>query len=273
MHRQRDVRRERPGGGRPHQKCLTGAWGQSPPTGGHITHDREAHEDARVRHLAVAVDHLVLGERRAAPRAPRHRAVPPVEPALLVAQLEHVPDVRDVQVAVRVVGARPIHPLAHANRALRDRRRGPIHTRAARLRESGQSVFLDVALAVQVQLALDLHLDPEPLAIESVLVALVEAPHRLVPLVQVLVRARPCGMNAHALDVRGDRPVEEPEARSARVLLPEDLEALLALPEVEHAVIDLWQVERRGHRLESRLRSGGCAPRPPLARCPLGRGQ
>src|SRR5256886_13287833 len=45
------------------------------------TLDREPDVHRQVRHLAVAVDHLVLRERGAAPRAPGHRAVALVEPA------------------------------------------------------------------------------------------------------------------------------------------------------------------------------------------------
>src|SRR5207245_6538733 len=37
-------------------------------------------------------------------------------------------------------------------------------------------------------------------------------------------------------------------------------------PPAAHAVTDRRQVERRGHRLESRPQSGGYVPRPPLVR-------
>src|SRR5256886_14631932 len=171
------------------------------------TLDREPDVHRQVRHLAVAVDHLVLRERGAAPRAPGHRAVALVEPALLLPQLQHVPDVRDVQIAVRVVGVRPVHPLTHADGPLRDRGRRPIDAGAAGFGEHRDAVGIDVALAVEVQLALDLHLDPEALAIEAVLVALVESLHRLVTLVDILVGTRPGAVHPHALDVRGDRTV------------------------------------------------------------------
>ena len=48
-------------------------------------------------------------------------------------------------------------------------------TSRQRARELGEAVLLDLALRVQPELALDPDLDPEPLAVEAVLVALVEA--------------------------------------------------------------------------------------------------
>src|SRR5581483_7436555 len=213
----------------------------------------KAHVQRRVRHLLVRAGHLMLGERGAAAGAPWHRAMPAYQPALLVAELQDAPDVRDVVVAVRVIGVVPVHPLAEADRLLRDRRGAPVDAGAARTREPVDPVRLDVALAVQVQLPLDLHLDPEALAVEAVLVALVESLHRLVALVEVLVGASPGVVNAHGLDVRGDRSIDERVARSAGVLLPQRVEGPLALPQVEHAVLELGEIEARPHRRESRL--------------------
>src|SRR5438309_311653 len=175
-----------------------------------------------------------------------------VEPAFFLAQLQDVPDVRDVQVGVGEVRVLPVHPLAHADRVLGDRGGRAIDARATCVGEPRDAVRLDVALAVQVELALDLHLDPESLAVEPVLVALIEPAHRLVALVDVLIGAGPGVVNSHRLDVRGDRTVDEREAWPAGVLLPEELEALLALPEVEDAVVYLGQVELRADRPESR---------------------
>ena len=45
---------------------------------------------------------------------------------------------------------------------------------AAAARELGEAVLLDLALRVETELALDADLDPETLAVEAVLVALVE---------------------------------------------------------------------------------------------------
>ena len=92
---------------------------------------------------------------------------------------------------------------------------------AAPAGELGQSVLLDLALGVEPELALDADLDPEALAVESVLVALVVAAERLVALEDVLQRAPPGGVDAEHRLVRGDGTVEEAEPRPVRVLLAE----------------------------------------------------
>ncbi len=237
-----DIRGKGPRGRRPDQERLA-----------LLPVDRESDIHGQVRHLAIAVAHrhLVLRQSGAAARAPGHRSMTLVEPALLVHELQHVPDVRDVQIAVRVVRVRPVHPLTHPDRVLGDGHGGSVHALAASLGEFRDPVRLDIPLAVEVQLALDLHLDPEALAVEAVLIALVVAEHRLVPLVEVLVGPRPHAVDAHGLDVRGDRTVDEGEAGAAGILLPERGEALLALPEVEHAMLELGQVELRPDRPES----------------------
>ena len=61
----------------------------------------------------------------------------------------------------------------------------------AALGELREPVLLDLALRVEPERLLDLDLDPEPLAVEAVLVALVEAAQRLVALEDVLERPAP----------------------------------------------------------------------------------
>src|SRR5687767_5593333 len=160
---------------------------------------------------------------------------------------------RDVVVAVRVIGVVPVHPLAEPDGLFGDRCSAAVYARAARTRELVDAVRFDVALAVQVELALHLHLDPQPLAVEPVLPALVESLHRLVALVEILVGASPGVMDAHRLDVRRDRAVDEGIPRPAGVLFPQRVEAPVALPQLEHAVLEFRKVERRPHGRESRL--------------------
>ena len=138
------------------------------------------------------------------------------EPALLVDELEELPDVLDVRVGEREVVVAPVHPLAEADRAF-----GQVAGRvdddlAATTCELRQAEFLDLLLGVEPELALDAHLDPEALAVESVLVALVVPAQRLVALEDVLERAAPGGVDGERL-VRRDRAVEEAEARAAGV--------------------------------------------------------
>ena len=115
---------------------------------------------------------------------------------------------------VRVV---PVHPHAEADRLLGLARGVGQDPLLAERHEAVDAVRLDVALAREAEVALDVDLDPQPLAVEPVLVALVLAEHRVEALVQVLVRATPGVVDAHRV-VGGDRPVEEAPARAAGVL-------------------------------------------------------
>src|SRR5262249_2186264 len=92
---------------------------------------------------------------------------------------------------------------------------------------------LDLALRAELQLLLDLDLDPEPLAVEAVLIAELVAGHREVAVVRVLVRPAPPVMHTHRV-VRGDRPVEERPARLALVLRPQLVEGPDRVPELEN---------------------------------------
>src|SRR5207247_7581501 len=89
--------------------------------------------------------------------------------------------------------------------------------------ERRQAVVLDLPLRVQAQRLLHLDLDPEPLAVEAVLVAKLVSPERLVALEDVLQRAAPGVVDAHRV-VRGDRPVDEAEAWAAGVQRAQTLE-------------------------------------------------
>jgi hypothetical protein len=102
-------------------------------------------------------------------------------------------------------------------------------------RVAGNEV-LDVALGAELQLLLDLDLDPQPLAIEAVLVALFLAEHGVVALVDVLVGAAPGVVDAHGV-VGGDGTVEEGPARPAGVLRPELREGADVVPELQNVAL------------------------------------
>ena len=227
LDRRRDVGRQRPGRGRPHHQELAVAAGQ-----------RQTDVERGVADLAVGVDQLVLGERGAAARAPRHRAMALVQPAAIVALLEEAPDVADVRVGHREVAAVPVHPLAQPSRLLRLDARVLGHAVAAGAREAVEPVLLDLGLGVEPQRLLDLDLDPQPLAVEAVLVALVAAQHGVVALPDVLQRAAPGVVHAHRV-VGRDRAVEERVGGAAAVLVAELLEGALALPAIEGSMLEL----------------------------------
>src|SRR5207249_8463959 len=131
----------------------------------------------------------------------------------------------------------PVHPLAEPLRGARDLRRRPDDEVAALARERLEAVLLDLRLRAEPEAALDPDLDPEALAVEAVLVALVEAAERLVALEDVLERATPRRVDGERL-VRGDRPVDEAPGLLAPVLLPQALEDAFALPPVEHLELE-----------------------------------
>jgi hypothetical protein len=199
--------------------------------------------------LLVGVDELVLGERRAAARAPLDRPVTDVEPAALVHGLEKAPDVLDVRVREGVVVVVPVHPHPEPAGLLGDDLGELGHALLAPLGELREPVLLDLALRVQAEGALDPDFDPETLAVEAVLVALAEASHRLVALEDVLERAPPAVVRAHGV-VRRDRAVDEAPDGPGGVLLAELLERLPLVPPGQDLVFDLRVIGYRRKRPE-----------------------
>ena len=248
LDRRGDVRRQRPGRRRPDDDGLAVA-----------VEEREADVERRVAPVLVdaRLGQLVLRERGAAARAPLGRAMTEVEPAALVDELQEPPDVLDVRVAEREVVVPPVHPLTEPDRALGQRARGLDDHLAAAPSELGEPVLLDLALRVEPERALDADLDPEPLAVEPVLVALVVAAERLVALEDVLQRPPPGGVDAERHPVGGHRAVDEAEPRTVGVLLAQPPERPLALPELEDRALERVVIrlvrERCEHAVDSRM--------------------
>jgi hypothetical protein len=172
-----------------------------------------------------------------------------VEPAPLVDGLQEPPDVFDVRVREGVVVVVPVHPHAEPARLLGDHVAVLRHPLLAAFGKLGQAVRLDVALRVQAERLLDLHFNPKPLAVEPVLIALVEAAHRLVALKDVLERPAPGVVYAHRV-VGGDRSVDEAPARAAAILLAEALERPLSVPTCELGALESRMVGDRRKRRE-----------------------
>src|SRR5205823_7954088 len=184
-----------------------------------------------------------------------------VEPAALVDDLEEAPDVLDVRVAEGEVVVAPVHPLPEPLRAARQLRRRAHDHVAATARELLEPELLDLALRVEPELALDADLDPEPLAVEAVLIALVEAAERLVALEDVLQRAAPGGVDGERL-VRGHRAVDERPAGAAPILLAQLLERPLPLPALEHLELEGIGIGHLGQRIEHQSSLGREQSRP-----------
>ncbi len=201
----------------------------------------------------------MLGDRRAAARTPFRRAMSEVQPVVRVHLLQHPPDVLDVRVAEREVVVSPVHPLTETLRGARDLRCRRDDELAALARKRFEAVLLDLPLRVEPEAALDADLDPEPLAVEAVLVALVEAPERLIALEDVLQRPAPGVVDAERL-VRRHGAVEEREARPAAVSLAQQPEGTLSLPPRENLLLEGGMVGHRRQRLKDWVghREGKC---------------
>ena len=174
----------------------------------------------------------------------RDRAVRPFDRDLLRRVLGE-----QVAQAAQLVGIVPVHPHAQADRLLGLERRVGQDALLAQADEVGDAVGLDVALARVAQLALDVDLDPQALAVEAVLVALVLAEHRVEALVQVLVRPTPGVVDAHRV-VGRDRAVEKRPALVAGVLGAEARERPPLVPQREHLVLERGQIGLPGYRLK-----------------------
>jgi len=174
------------------------------------------------------------------------------QPVALVDDLQEPPDVLDVGVAEGEVVPAVVHPLAEALLALRQLGRGPDDDLTALGRKAFEPVLLDLALRVQSELALDPDLDPESLAVETVLVALVEAPQRLVTLKDVFQRPAPGGVHAKRL-VRRHRAVDERPRLVASVLIAHPLEDLLVLPPLQNLLLQPGMIGNGRQRLEDLL--------------------
>jgi hypothetical protein len=100
------------------------------------------------------------------------------------------------------------------------------------------AIGFDVSFAMETQLFLYLHLYPEALAVETVLVSLIMTQHGVVTLEDILVGSAPGMMDAHGI-ISGDGAVKKGPPGFSFVLIPELLEALAVFPEPEDPVFHL----------------------------------
>ena len=241
MNGHRHVGRQRPRRRRPHEQPVVGTVPERQRDGHRLVGD-----------LGIGIQHLVLGDRGAASRTPRHRAMSHVQPAALVAALQEGPVVRDVGIGHREVGVGPVHPLAQPPGLLRLECREMHHPLAAGTGEALETERFDLPLRVEPERLLDLDFHPQSLAVEAILESLLVAAQRSVALDDVLERAAPRMMDTHRI-VRGDRAVEEGEASSPAVPGDEAREDALALPELQRVGRDGDEVERPRRGEHARL--------------------
>ena len=159
---------------------------------------------------------------------------------------------------VRVV---PVHPHPEPDRLLGLARGEGQDPLLAEADELGDAEGLDVLLAGEAEVAFDVDLDPQALAVEPVLVALVVAEHRVEALVEVLVGPAPGVVDAHRV-VGRDRAVEEAPARAARVLGPQPGERPSLAPSGEHLVLGRDEVGLGADGTKHLASAGRLEPRP-----------
>jgi hypothetical protein len=200
---QRHVRDEGPRRGRPGQE-------RGSPLRERSRRRREPHVHARVGHRRVPLRHLVVGEARAAPGAVGDRLEVLEQQALLVQALDRPPHGLDVLGRHREVGVGEVDPEAETLRHPLP----VLHVAGDRLAatpvELGDPERLDLPLVGHADLAFDLELHGQPVAVPAGLAVDVVPGHGLEPGVQVLERA-----GLHVAEVRpvvrgGGTVVEDP---------------------------------------------------------------
>lgn len=130
----------------------------------------------------------------------------------------------------------PVHPVTKTLRLFRLASRKPEDSAFAFVDEVINPVLMDGRLRSQAQLLFDFDLDPQTLAIEAILVALVMPGHCEEALVRILIRAAPCMMNAHWV-IRRDGSIEEAPSLAPGVLLPQLAEDLSDFPELQNGML------------------------------------
>jgi hypothetical protein len=110
------------------------------------------------------------------------------------------------------------------------------HPLLAVVDEALDAVFLDVFFRAEAQLLFRLDFDPQALAVEPVLEALVVAAHGEIPLEGVFIGAAPGVVDPHRV-VGGDRPVEKRPLRPPGDLGAQLLKGAGGLPKSQHLVL------------------------------------
>ncbi len=231
-HREGDVRNERPRCRRPHEEIRV------------LSLDLELDVDRGVLRVGVPLRDLVARKRRAASRAVRDDLVALIEHVLIPELPEDPPDRLDVLVLegdVRIVEIEPEAELARELVPLVEV--GP-HALAALLVERGDAVALDLILAVETELVLDLDLDRQAVRVPAGLADDAVAAHRPVAADEVLDRAREGVVHAGTA-VRRRRPLVEDEGVVRGPLLDAPPEDAVRFPVGEDLFLDLDRLAER----------------------------
>ena len=220
--RQKQVGRQRPGRGGPHQEAGVGQAGQA-----------EAHRDGGILHLLVAQRHLVGGQRGADAWVVGHHLVALVDESLVPDLPEQVPGRLDVPVVEGVVGLLEVDPVSHAPGHGLPLADVGHHGFAALAGEFGDAHLpFDFLLVEDPEFLLDLVLHRQAMGVPSPLAGGVVPAHGLVAGVDILERPRQDMVDARPA-VRGGGALVETEPWPALALLEGFLEDRFAVPEFE----------------------------------------
>ena len=245
MDRQRGVREQRPRRGRPCEQRHA-----------LLIADREANVDRGVDHVAIALRHLVRRQRGLAAGAVGDDLEALVEQAAPPDLPQRPPHGLDVVVGERDVGVVGVDPEADPLGEAVPLVDVGEHRLPAALVELGHAVALDVGLARKPELALDLQLDREAVAVPARLAGDEMPAHGLVAGEHVLEHAREDVVRAGPAVGRG-RALVEDERRAA--LAPADrlVEDVAFAPALEYELLELGE---RLRRIDGTVRAHGGSP-------------
>ena len=133
---------------------------------------------------------------------------------------------------IRVV---PVHPVTQSLRLFGLSSREAEDSALAFIHEFVDAEFVDGVLRAKPQLFLHFDLNPQPLAVEAVLVSLVMASHREEALIRIFVRSAPCVMHAHRI-IGGDGPIQKTPPLLTAIFFPQLAECVVLSPEVKDEV-------------------------------------
>jgi hypothetical protein len=147
------------------------------------------------------------------------------------------------------IGVVPVHPESQPLGLLGLDPGEFVHPLLALVDEVADAIGLDVLLGPEAQLFFHLHLHPQALAVEAVLVAGVIALHGLVAVIQILVGAAPGVVHPHGV-VGGDRPVHETETLCAAFVAGRQLlKCFVVFPEFQYSFFQFGKVKILGNVL------------------------
>ncbi len=135
----------------------------------------------------------------------------------------------------KLIGVVPVHPVTESLRVFGLSSRKPEDSTFAFVDKVVDAEFMDGGFRAEPQLLFDFNLDPQPLAVETILESLIMAGHRKEALICVFVRAAPGVMDSHRV-IGSYGTVEKAPTLAARVLSSQLLKRLLLKPEFQNGM-------------------------------------